>query len=682
MRTTGPGGRVRPARPGDPKRIGPYRIIGRLGTGGMGTVHAALDARGVRFAVKAVHQAQAEDPEFRARFRREVALSARVQGPCLVPLLAADAEAETPWLATEYVPGPTLNQHLAAHGPLTGAGLYAFAAGTAQALAAIHRAGVVHRDVKPQNVILSPAGPRVLDFGIAHAADGTSVTRTGVMTGTPGWISPEHYRAGTSGPPGDVFAWGALAAHAATGRLPFGAGAPDVVAFRVMSGDPDLTGVPEALREVVEQTLAKDPADRPTAEELAARCAALLAAEATQVLTPGCPPTLAGDLVRAHWDLPAPADPTWPGRPVRTRKRTLVAVIVAGALLGGLAGGAAALTAGKDGGPRSPGASGSAAPPQGAGSRSGDAGAPGGTARTDPLNLRRTPVVKDPLAGVAGPAFTRSGEQPQPRFADWQAGRLPVAQGEKDTGKDIVDYTRAILATKGRADVRPTVTFNDETQSVIVTTDPQPTWPEADQAFFSRAASMAACTVLAHRLKAEPTTWKHGAYVVFWREFTSDASPSNVHVLDFGQATSGCGSRSGTGEWAGSTPGIRTAMETSTDRAEIRVADDTVKAVKRAWDERVAEGHGLVPFDREDAFQLGFDPVENVMYVWAWDGYGAVQSKAQTAHFADVVSKTACAKLAAEYNANAHWPYMRWVAASYTGNSGQAFIHGSGTCKA
>ncbi|WP_231155935.1 protein kinase [Streptomyces sp. CNZ748] len=135
-------------------------------------------------------------------------LSSRVTGPYLVPLLAADPDAEIPWLATAYVPGLTLHQHLLAHGPLTGGSLYALAAATAQALAAIHTAGVVHRDVKPQNVILTPGGPRVLDFGIAHAAGGTRVTRTGVMTGTPGWISPEHYRTGTTDPGSDVFAWG------------------------------------------------------------------------------------------------------------------------------------------------------------------------------------------------------------------------------------------------------------------------------------------------------------------------------------------------------------------------------------------------------------------------------------------------------------------------------------------
>ncbi|MGW9036210.1 serine/threonine-protein kinase, partial [Streptomyces sp. NPDC055721] len=249
MSVARPDGRVQPGRPGDPQRVGPYRIIGRLGSGGMGTVHAGLDAAGSRVAVKVVHPAQADDPEFRARFRREVQLSARVQGPCLIPLLAADPDADTPWLATAFTPGLTLDRHLAVHGPLVGATLIAFAAGTAQALATIHAAGVVHRDVKPQNVILAAGGPRVLDFGIAHATDGTSVTRTGVMTGTPGWVSPEQYRTGAAGPEGDVFTWGALVAYAATGRPPFGTGAPDVIAYRVMSDEPDLQSLPDALHE-------------------------------------------------------------------------------------------------------------------------------------------------------------------------------------------------------------------------------------------------------------------------------------------------------------------------------------------------------------------------------------------------------------------------------------------------
>lgn len=280
----------------------------------MGTVHAALDPDGRRVAVKVVHPAQAGDDEFRARFKREVELSRRVTGPCLVPLLAADPSAPDPWLATPYVPGPTLGEHLAAHGPLSGAPLYALAAGSAAALAAVHAAGVVHRDVKPGNVILAPDGPRMVDFGIAHALDGTSVTRTGVMTGTTGWISPEGYRTGAVGPAGDVFAWGALVAYAATGRLPFGTGAPDAVAARVMSADPDLAGIPNDLLTLVTSALAKAPQERPTAAALAGRSAALLAAQSTQILQPGATaPTLVGDLVTAGWEgLPASKDdPAW-----------------------------------------------------------------------------------------------------------------------------------------------------------------------------------------------------------------------------------------------------------------------------------------------------------------------------------------------------------------------------------
>ncbi|MGW7613700.1 serine/threonine protein kinase [Streptomyces sp. NPDC054766] len=342
MSTAGSSGRVQPARPGDPSLIGPYRIVGRLGEGGMGTVHAGLAPDGERVAVKVIHAAQAGDPEFRARFRREVRLSSRVQGPCLLPLLAADPEADAPWLATPYVPGPTLSQHLAAHGPLTDGTLYAFATGTAQALAAIHAAGVVHRDVKPQNVLLTRSGPRVLDFGIAHADDATSVTRTGMMTGTPGWISPEQYRSGVAGPESDVFTWGALVAYAATGRLPFGGGAPEAVAYRVISGQPDLNGIPEPLTQILEQALAKEPAERSTAMEAAQACARLLARESTQVLrtgqdaVEGLAPTLVEELVTARWSVPTVEEPTWPQTPrvpARTSQRRSVAVFLTAAAI-------------------------------------------------------------------------------------------------------------------------------------------------------------------------------------------------------------------------------------------------------------------------------------------------------------------------------------------------------------
>ncbi|MEW2491512.1 serine/threonine-protein kinase [Streptomyces sp. NPDC048411] len=325
--------RITARRASDPVRIGRFRVVGVLGAGGMGTVYAAVGERGERAAVKVVHAGQAADEQFRARFRREVQVLRRVSGPCLVPLWDADPEADIPWLATAYIPGLTLSDHTAVHGPLAGIQLHLFAAGTAGALAAVHTARVVHRDLKPANVILAPEGPRVLDFGIAHVADGTAVTHTGMLTGTPGWLSPEYYRDGTAGPPGDLFAWGALLAFAATGRHPFGAGNAEAVAFRVLNAKPDLAGVPDDLLGLVTACLAKDPAHRPSSAVIAQKTAQLLGEQATQVLGDvHNRPTEVPNLIAEQWHPPTVEDPTWPTPARRRSGRRTQLIVVAGAV--------------------------------------------------------------------------------------------------------------------------------------------------------------------------------------------------------------------------------------------------------------------------------------------------------------------------------------------------------------
>ncbi|TQN30907.1 serine/threonine protein kinase [Haloactinospora alba] len=292
---------VAPRSDNDPRYVGDFRVVGRLGAGGMGVVYAAVDNDGTPVAVKVVHQEYAVDAEFRSRFSREVNLLRRVAGTCVPGLVAADTEARRPWLTTEYVPGPTLNRNVREYGPLAGDTLLGLAAGVAEALQAVHAAGIVHRDLKPGNVVLSPSGPKVLDFGIARAAEESAITRTSGLMGTPGWLAPEQYDGADPDPRSDVFAWGGLVAFAATGRRPFGSGSPEAVAFRTVREAPDLDGLPEQLRPVVSAALSKNPAARPSAGE------ALSAV--TQVWT-GVPETAPAEATRT---LPSLLDARWSG---------------------------------------------------------------------------------------------------------------------------------------------------------------------------------------------------------------------------------------------------------------------------------------------------------------------------------------------------------------------------------
>jgi hypothetical protein len=306
-------GQVLAGQPGDPRRLGPYELVGRLGQGGMGVVFLGRERRGGRLAaVKALRPELAGDPAFAARFRREVEAARRIDSPQVARVLDADPAAERPWLATEYVDGTTLAAEVAAGGPLKGESLAGFATGVALALAAIHAAGVVHRDLKPANVLLPRPGPgvKVIDFGIAWAADATR-TRSGLRVGTPSWMAPEQLRDLPAGPPADMFAWGMLVAFAATGRHPFGGGPAEAVAYRILHDRPDLGGVPGSLRPLAEAALSPDPAARPPASRVAATLAA--AASPTLPLPP-----------------PAPV----PGAP---RRRRVGRLLAAAALLAGLA---------------------------------------------------------------------------------------------------------------------------------------------------------------------------------------------------------------------------------------------------------------------------------------------------------------------------------------------------------
>ncbi|MEW2524472.1 protein kinase [Streptomyces sp. NPDC047071] len=262
---------------GPPRHVGPYRLLARIGAGGMGEVHLARSRPGTPLvAVKTVRSDLDIDHEFRVRFRREMAAARAVSGPGTAALLDGDADAEVPWLATEYVAGPALGQTVRRCGPLPVGAVRALGARLAQALGTVHLAQVLHRDLKPGNVLLAPDGPRLIDFGIAQAFDATALTAAGMIVGTPGYLAPEQLLGSHAVvPASDVFALGAVLAYAAGGRGPFDDQEIASVIFRITQGDADLSGVPrdDGLRETVAACLAPAPEDRPTAAELAARLA-------------------------------------------------------------------------------------------------------------------------------------------------------------------------------------------------------------------------------------------------------------------------------------------------------------------------------------------------------------------------------------------------------------------------
>jgi len=252
----------------DPRQIGPYRIQGLLGRGGMGAVYLGFSPDDKSVAVKVPAPALASDEKFRARFRREVTAARRVHGRAVAAVLDADTSGDRPWMATEYVEGKSLAEAVSERGQLDERLLTGLAIGLAEALVAIHDVGVVHRDLKPANIVLAWDGPRVIDFGVASASDTTQHTGTGVLIGTIVWMAPEQLRGERAGPPADIFAWGACVAYAATGQPPFRAPTPEAVGLRILSAAPELGAVPAALLPIVRAALDKDPARRPTAAQL------------------------------------------------------------------------------------------------------------------------------------------------------------------------------------------------------------------------------------------------------------------------------------------------------------------------------------------------------------------------------------------------------------------------------
>jgi hypothetical protein len=438
----------------------------------MGVVYLGHDdAAGVAAAVKVIRPEHAADPRFRARLRHEVTAARRVPRLCTAPVLAADLDAEPPWVATEYIDAPTLDAALLEHGRLRGAGLETFAAGVAVALREIHRYGVIHRDLKPSNILLSPLGPRVIDFGIARLEDSyTQLTRTGGVVGTPAYMAPEQLRGEPPTAAVDVFAWASVVAYAATGRPPFGAGTG--VAHAIVYSEPDLGDLHQPLRDLVASAFHKHPTARPAAADLVARLAQAVPAATERVLAGATvlPPEPAA---RPPAQPPATAVP-----PARSRPPGLVLALAALALAIVVA---TVTTAAIWYATRDPGAS------------AGPGGAAGSAGDTDPcLHGTWTMTASDKTWSIAGLAVQMSSDSASIReFRPDGTALLDFAGGHRETGTaagaqyDVVltgtiefDYRTSddrILATNPETDAVQVVSISGlelAREPITVVTDP------------------------------------------------------------------------------------------------------------------------------------------------------------------------------------------------------------------
>jgi len=314
--------------------VGPYRIVGRLGSGGMGWVYLGRSTSGRALAVKVVRPELAADPEFRRRFAREVEAARAVSGAFTAAVVDADALGEPPWLATLYVPAPSLAESVERSGPLPEEQVRVLGAGLTEALKAVHTVGVVHRDLKPSNVLLAEDGPRVIDFGISWLGGSSPITQVGALMGTPPYMSPEQCKGEPAGPPSDVFSLGSVLAFAATGAAPFGSG--QGVIFRIVHEEPELEAVPVALRKLIGGCLAKAPGDRPDLDTLLGELALAVppAGSFRETAIRGAADRGTADRRTAHLSGagslgagPAGREPSWPPRSVaegiRSRHRDL-----------------------------------------------------------------------------------------------------------------------------------------------------------------------------------------------------------------------------------------------------------------------------------------------------------------------------------------------------------------------
>ncbi|MFE2595839.1 protein kinase [Streptomyces sp. NPDC059396] len=419
---------------GDPQRIGAYRLLARLGAGGMGRVYLARSDRGRTVAVKLVRRELAEQEEFRNRFRQEVAAARRVGGAWTAPVLDADTEAPVPWLATGYVAGPTLHSVVSGgHGPLPERSVRILASGLAHALQDIHAAGLIHRDLKPSNVLVTIEGPRVIDFGIARALETVTaegLTRTGALVGSPGFMAPEQVRGDRVTAACDVFCLGSVLAYAATGRLPFGGAdsGAHALMYRIAQEAPDLSGLPEQLAILVHACLQKEPAARPTTRDILARVGEAADAGAGPGGEPWLPGGLLAQLGRHAVRLLEHEDPTGQIRtPERREPRGSGAVPlgVAGAA-GAVPGVVPAPSAGV-----APGAGTGVAPGGGTGTSPGAGAVPGpGVAGAVPPGAKAAPAA----AATAAAAGQGSAQQAVPTAAKAPSAQVPAGTQAAPTG--------------------------------------------------------------------------------------------------------------------------------------------------------------------------------------------------------------------------------------------------------